>query len=142
MAASATLALKAGVWLRRGRRDMGSPDSRATACPPSGRNSTYRPVQISGAGSVARPMLRWTWAAFVLAVITGSLLFMSQAVDYFATTTFRVKLIIIALAGINMLIFEGITARGVRNWDDNPTPPLPARLAGGISLLCWLLVFA
>src|SRR3954466_380955 len=51
MAASATLALKAGVWFRRGRRCMVSPDSRVTACPPSGRNSTYRPVQISGTGS-------------------------------------------------------------------------------------------
>jgi len=30
---------------------MVSPDSLGTACPLSGRNSTYRPVQISGAGS-------------------------------------------------------------------------------------------
>src|ERR1700731_1721705 len=30
---------------------MVSPDSRDTACPLSGRNSTYRPVQISGTGS-------------------------------------------------------------------------------------------
>jgi hypothetical protein len=30
---------------------MVSPDSQATACPSSGRNSTYRPVQISGASS-------------------------------------------------------------------------------------------
>src|SRR5665213_3254901 len=30
---------------------MVSPDSQGTACPPSGRNSTYRPVQISGTGS-------------------------------------------------------------------------------------------
>src|ERR1019366_7960800 len=51
MAASATFALKAGVWFRRGRLLMVSPDSRGTACPPSGRNSTYRPVQISGTGS-------------------------------------------------------------------------------------------
>src|ERR1035437_7282661 len=51
MAASATFALKAGVWFRRGRLLMVSPDSRSTACPPSGRNSTYRPVQISGTGS-------------------------------------------------------------------------------------------
>jgi nitrile hydratase subunit alpha len=29
-----------------------SPDSLGTACPLSGRNSTYRPVQISAAGSV------------------------------------------------------------------------------------------
>src|SRR6516164_1268621 len=51
MAASATFALKAGVCFRRGRLIMVSPDSQATACPPSGRNSTYRPVQISGASS-------------------------------------------------------------------------------------------
>jgi hypothetical protein len=31
---------------------MVSPDSQAAACLPSGRNSTYRPVQISGAGSI------------------------------------------------------------------------------------------
>src|SRR3954462_8017338 len=58
MAASATFALKAAVWFRRGRRDIVSPDSRATACPPSGRNSTYRPVQISGTGSECFRRLR------------------------------------------------------------------------------------
>src|SRR5580700_7365983 len=47
MAASATFALKIGVWFRRGRLFMVSPDSLGTACPLSGRNSTYRPVQIS-----------------------------------------------------------------------------------------------
>src|SRR5207302_2540846 len=51
MAASATFALKAGVWFRRGRLFIVSPDSRDTACPLSGRNSTYRPVQILEAGS-------------------------------------------------------------------------------------------
>ena len=53
MAAMATFALKAGVWFRRGRRFMVSPDSQASACPLSGRNSTYRPVQNSGTTSVA-----------------------------------------------------------------------------------------
>src|ERR1700730_5953617 len=51
MAASATLALKADVWFRRGRLLIVSPDSLGTACPLSGRNSTYRPVQILEAGS-------------------------------------------------------------------------------------------
>src|SRR4029079_1747119 len=53
MAASATFALKAGVWFRRGRLLIVSPDSQAIACLPSGRNSTYRPVQISETGSIA-----------------------------------------------------------------------------------------
>src|SRR5262245_43685531 len=51
MAASATFALKADVWFRRGRLDMVSPDSQAIGCLLSGRNSTYRPVQNSGTGS-------------------------------------------------------------------------------------------
>src|SRR5258707_13963938 len=47
---------------------------------------------------LARPILKWTWAAFVLAAITGSLLFISQAVDYFATTTFKIKVFIMFVA--------------------------------------------
>src|SRR3979490_400563 len=52
MAASATFALKAGVWFRRARLFIVSPDSPGTACPLSGRNSTYRPVQILEASSM------------------------------------------------------------------------------------------
>jgi hypothetical protein len=52
MEARATLALKPGVWFRRGRLLIVSPDSLGTACPLSGRNSTYRLVQILEAGSV------------------------------------------------------------------------------------------
>src|SRR5712672_2788611 len=51
MAAIATFALKPGVWFRRVRLVIVSPDSQRTACLLSGRNSTYRPVQISGTGS-------------------------------------------------------------------------------------------
>src|SRR3990172_8337647 len=62
MALIATFALKAGVWFRRGRLLMGSPDSMGTACPLSGRNSTYRPVQILEAGSV-HPNQITSWKA-------------------------------------------------------------------------------
>src|SRR6202035_4401508 len=59
MAASATFALKAGEWFRRGRLLIVSPDSRGTACPLSGRNSTYRPVQFLEAGSNDGNAMQW-----------------------------------------------------------------------------------
>lgn len=90
---------------------------------------------------LARDVLPLTWTAFVLAAATGSLLFISQAVAYFTTATFWIKMSIMALAGINMLVFEFITVRGVQDWDVKQTPPPQARLAGGISITCWLLVF-
>jgi hypothetical protein len=97
--------------------------------------STKRPVT-----ELAKAVLPITWASFVLAVAAGSLLFISQATAYFASTTFRIKMILIVLAGINMLIFELVTFDGVREWDRKPLPPRQARLAGGISLTCWVLV--
>jgi hypothetical protein len=103
-------------------------------------------LRLIGVGSTERPfrelsrrILPYTWAAFVVAVIAGSFLFISQATAYFNSTTFRIKMLIIAIAGINMLIFELITARGAQKWDLGPTPPR-ARLAGALSLTCWILV--
>jgi transposase len=52
IAANATFALKAGEWFRRGLLLIAAPDSRASACPLSGRNSTYRTVRNCGATSV------------------------------------------------------------------------------------------
>jgi len=101
-----------------------------------GLRSTKRPFT-----DVSHEILPATWAAFILAAVAGSLLFISQATAYYASTSFWIKMGIMALAGINMLIFEFITVRGVQSWNVNPTPPLPARLAGGISISCWLLVF-
>jgi hypothetical protein len=101
-----------------------------------GLASTKRPFT-----ELARQVLPLTWVAFAVAVVAGSLLFISQATAYFASTTFRIKMLLIVAAGINMLIFELITVRGVKEWDLKPSPVREARLAGGISIACWVMVF-
>jgi uncharacterized membrane protein len=90
---------------------------------------------------VSREILPWTWAAFALAALTGSLMFISQATEYFANPTFWKKMMVMAIAGINMIIFELLTVRGVQEWNLKPSPPLAAKLAGGISIACWALIF-
>jgi tryptophan-rich sensory protein len=100
-----------------------------------GLASTKRPFR-----EVARAALPWTWAAFAVAAVSGALLFISQATDYASKTVFQVKLVVMLLAGINMLIFELVTARGAGEWDIKPVPPPAARLAGAISLSCWILI--
>ena len=97
--------------------------------------STKRPFR-----ELARAVLPWTWAAFVIAAVAGALLFISQATEYASKTVFQVKVFIMLLAGINMLVFELITARGAQEWETKPVPPLIARLAGAISLSCWVLM--
>ncbi len=56
-------------------------------------------------------------------------MFTGQAVKYYDNFAFRMKLMLIVLAGINMLVFHFVTWRGIAAWDRAPAP-LSARLAG------------
>ncbi len=73
----------------------------------------------------------------------GSLLFSSSAMRYTGIWQFDAKMCLLVLAAINMLIFHLGAFRSVAKWDQAPaTPPLAARLAGGISLTLWVIVVA
>ena len=85
-------------------------------------------------------LLPITWGTFALALITGTILFVSNATDYWANPFFRWKLVGILLAGINMLAFHGGAYRRVADWDEQMPPPTLARLAGVLSLLLWTAV--
>jgi hypothetical protein len=84
--------------------------------------------------------LPWTWAAFVLAVITGSLLFVSKAHIYAIDPWFISKMILIVIAGVNMMIFHFFTWKSVSKWDTDCAVPLPGKVAGALSLLFWIMV--
>lgn len=84
-------------------------------------------------------LLPFTWAGFGLALLSGAAMFSVNATTYMQNTAFFLKMGIIGLAGINMLVFEGLIARGAAAWDTGPTIRA-ARLAGGLSIVFWTLV--
>lgn len=87
--------------------------------------------------------LPWTWIAFVIATISGSLLFVSAATKYYENTPFRIKLVLLAMAGVNMAVFHLTGYRSVALWDNRLPTPRAARIAAGLSLVIWLgVVFA
>jgi hypothetical protein len=89
---------------------------------------------------ISHEMLPWTWISFALATLFGVLLFVGQPLRYAEVAFFDVKLLLIALAGINMLVFEYVTRRGIGRWDREPMPPVQVRIAGGLSLAFWISV--
>ncbi len=89
---------------------------------------------------LSEEMLRWTWGAFALAVITGLMLFAANAVTYYNNTAFWLKMGAIVLAGINMAVFQFLTFRSVTHWDRDRPTPVAARAAGAMSILLWLSV--
>ncbi|MEI9965066.1 MAG: DUF6644 family protein [Caulobacteraceae bacterium] len=87
-------------------------------------------------------VLPFTWIAFVVAAITGLLLFSSNAVKYSHNIFFLSKMALLVVALANMLIFHFITGRGIEHWDESPRVPAGVRLAGGVSLAVWIAVIA
>ena len=76
---------------------------------------------------ISRRLLPWTWAGFILAIITGFLMFASNAVAYYENGAFRLKLMLMILAAVNMLYFELVTFRAVGTWGAAAKPPFAAR---------------
>jgi len=104
-------------------------------------------LRLIGLASIRRPVSRVisgilpiTWSAFALAVASGSLLFISNATEYLGNAYFVAKIFLICMAGLNMAVFHGISAKDLPRWENDKAPPVPARLAGGLSILLWVSV--
>ena len=90
---------------------------------------------------LTKDVLPCTWVAFLVAACTGALLFMSKAVTYGHNFFFLGKMVLLVLAGINMVVFHLLVSRDVERWGAMPhTTPLPAKIAGVVSLCLWIAV--
>jgi len=93
-------------------------------------------------GRVTGAILPLTWCAFVVAVASGGLMFISNATKYLGNGFFVAKMVLIGVAGLNMLTFHFVGASELPKWENDRRLPLPARLAGGVSILLWVAVVA
>lgn len=94
----------------------------------------------SAVSRLSQEVLPYTWSAFALAVISGTLLFISKPDVYYHNLQFRLKFLFMALAGLNMLAFHLGIYRHVLRWDNRVPPPLGARVAGLLSIGLWIAV--
>ncbi len=91
---------------------------------------------------LAIEILPWTWGMFVIAVLSGVGMFISNATGYFDNSAFRWKMVFLALAGLNMVVFHLSAYRSVHHWDQDKPTQLSAKIAGALSLTFWIGVVA
>ena len=85
-------------------------------------------------------LLPWTSAGFAVMVITGALLFYGIPLRTYNNPFFRIKVIALMLAGVNVWMFHSGIFVSVKNWDYDNVPPFRARVAGAVSLFLWSVV--
>jgi hypothetical protein len=98
------------------------------------------PAHRRGVRRLMKEVLPLTWGAFLVAMISGFLLFSSAAVKYAGIWEFQAKMLLLVLAGLNMIFFHAVAAREVQLWDELSTTPRLAKLAGVFSLCIWIAI--
>jgi hypothetical protein len=81
--------------------------------------------------SVIAQILPWTFFGFAFMFATGSLLAWAEPVKLYRSPFFRWKLLFLAIAGLNALLYHYAALT-----------PARARLAAAVSIVCWISVIA
>ena len=98
--------------------------------------SAHRPF-----GKMSTDILKWTWAAFAVSILTGSLMFSTNAQVYANNTFFRIKVVLLVIAGLNMLIFHLTAGRTAHHWGEpQTTAPRIAKATAALSLVLWISI--
>ena len=75
-------------------------------------------------------------------MVGGSLASWSEAGRLYNNFFFRIKVLFLLLAGLNVLVFHLTVYRSVSAWDRAPLTPVHARVAGALSLFLWFALIA
>ena len=89
------------------------------------------------ASAMARHHLPWARAALLLVIPSGLMMFMAHATEFAENPAFRLKLILLAAAGLNALVFHRGAFRSVAGWEADTGVPVKARVAAVLSLVLW-----
>jgi hypothetical protein len=95
---------------------------------------------------LAKHVLPWTAASFLLIVPSGLMMFTAHASDFISSPVFVTKMCLILAAGLNAALFHAIVFPSVEVWDSEEMrklpPPPSARVSAAVSLLVWISVIA
>jgi uncharacterized protein DUF6644 len=79
----------------------------------------------------------WMIGGFLVMLTSGVLLFYAVPVRTYQNVFFRVKVLLLLLAGLNAALFHVLASRTLSQWDHQGRPPWRVRVAGGLSLALW-----
>lgn len=90
--------------------------------------------------NLADHLLPWSRRGLFLIIPSGILLFISNAVSLADNTVFWIKLGLIAVAGVNAMLFHRIFFASVAKWDTYASAPVTAKIIALTSMVLWITV--
>lgn len=92
--------------------------------------------------TLGRHLLPWSVASLGLVVPAGLLMLSAEPQGLLGNRVFQLKLLLIAMAGVNALLFHVGVYRTVASWNTGATAPPVARFQAVLSLLLWIAIIS
>src|SRR5262245_16024841 len=89
---------------------------------------------------VSKQILPWTTVGFAIMAVSGLGLVFSEPLRFYSNIFFRIKLVLLASAGLNAFIFHKTVGRRKDEWHSSTLLPVRAWLSGALSLGLWATV--
>jgi hypothetical protein len=83
-------------------------------------------------------LLPWAWVGFAINLLTGVLFLFTDPYFYFPNVPFRIKLLLILLAGANALWFQLKAHPELGRWQPGSPVSFAAKASAGLSLSLWI----
>lgn len=96
----------------------------------------FRSISIAA----THKLLPWAAGGFVINLITGLLFLFGDPARYAANIGFRIKVVLIVVAGLNALLFYWKIIPGMNSWGDGGKPPMLAKSVAILSLGIWFSI--
>jgi hypothetical protein len=84
----------------------------------------------------------WLFGSFGVMIVTGLSLFAGDPVLFYGTIFFKLKMIMLLAAALNVVVFNITLGRTLPQWDALPATPRGAKIIATISLILWISVVA
>ncbi|MGG3573797.1 DUF6644 family protein [Bacillus gobiensis] len=92
--------------------------------------------------ALARFLLPVSRTGFGLVVVTGALMFAANATQLVHNPALQVKLLLIVVAGANILAFHLSPYRRISDWDTVIPTPTGAKAAAVLSIVLWVVIIS
>jgi len=84
----------------------------------------------------------WLVGGFLVMIVTGVLLFCGDPVAFYNSIFFKVKMLMLLLAGLNVWLFNATVGRKMAEWEIDAETPGRAKAAAVVSLVLWVAIVA
>lgn len=82
----------------------------------------------------------WAIGGFIAMFVSGILLFYAEPLKAYTTLAFRIKMVLLVFAGLNVWGFHKGIYQRIQDWDEAMVLPWQAKMTGYLSLTLWLAI--